>query len=105
MWTSHTSLTPFCFNVKRADFTRLKKTRKAKQRNRIGPRVREARLKAKPRISQDDLAGRLAAKGVLLDRSAISRIESQERYVMDYEAAALAECLKVSIAWLFQMPD
>ncbi|MDE2106299.1 MAG: XRE family transcriptional regulator [Patescibacteria group bacterium] len=76
-------------------------TRKGAARNQIGPRIRLARLKAKPPVSQEDLAGRLAARGVLLDRSAISRIESQERYVMDYEASAIARCLKVSAAWLF----
>jgi hypothetical protein len=57
--------------------------------------------KSKPAVSQDDLAGRLAALGVSLDRSAISRIENQSRYVMDYEAAAIARALKVSVAWLF----
>lgn len=67
----------------------------------IGKRVREARLKCKPPLSQEDLAGRLAALGVLLDRSAISRIESQERYVMDYEAVALAKALKVGVSGLF----
>lgn len=59
----------------------------------------------KPPLNQDDLAGRLAAKGVILDRSAVSRIESQDRYVMDFEAAALAECLHVSVAWLFGDED
>ena len=49
---------------------------------------------------QDALAGRLAKQGILLDRSAISRIESRERYVMDYEMVALAACLKVSIGYL-----
>jgi len=44
--------------------------------------------------------GRLAKWGVSLDRSAISRIESRERYVMDYEAVAIAKCLKVSIGYL-----
>jgi transcriptional regulator with XRE-family HTH domain len=52
-------------------------------------------------VSQDDLAGRLAAQGILLDRTAISRIENQSRYTMDYEAAAIARALKVSVAWLF----
>lgn len=80
----------------------MKKTIRSKARNRIGPRVREARLRATPPISQEDLAGRLAAKGITMDRSAISRLEAQERYVMDYEAMALAECLKVSIDWFFQ---
>ncbi len=51
-------------------------------------------------LSQDALAGRLAKKGISLDRSAISRIESRERYVMDYEAVAIAKCLKVTIGHL-----
>jgi len=79
----------------------MKKTRKAQQRNLIGRRVRQARLQSKPIVSQDDLAGRLAGQGIMLDRSAISRIESQSRYVMDYEAAALARALKISVASLF----
>jgi len=79
----------------------MKKTRKAQRRNLIGRRVQQVRLKSNPPVSQDDLAGRLAAHGILLDRSAISRIESQTRYVMDYEAAAIARALKISVAWLF----
>jgi hypothetical protein len=43
----------------------------------------------------------LQQKGIVLDRTAISRIESKNRYVMDYEAVALAEVLKVWVAWLF----
>jgi hypothetical protein len=79
----------------------MKKTRKARQRNLIGRRVRQARLKSNPPVSQDDLAGRLAGQGILLDRTAISRIEGQTRYIMDYEAVAIARSLKVSVAWLF----
>jgi ribosome-binding protein aMBF1 (putative translation factor) len=79
----------------------MKKTSHATHRNLVGPRVREARLKSQPPVSQDDLAGRLAARGVALDQTAISRIESRSRYVMDYEAAALAKCLKVPLSWLY----
>ena len=79
----------------------MKKTIKAGNRNIIGSRVKQARLKCNPAVSQDDLAGKLAVKGVLLDRTAISRIENQSRYIMDYEAAAIARALKVSVAWLF----
>jgi len=79
----------------------MKKTSKATKKNIIGARVREARLKRQPAVSQDDLAGRLAGQGVIMDRTAVSRIESQARYVMDYEAAAIARALKVSVAWLF----
>lgn len=78
----------------------LKKTHQLPRRNIIGRRIREARLKAKPRISQDDLAGRLAGRGIVLDQTAISRIERQQRYLMDYEVAAIAKSLKVSVAWL-----
>ena len=83
----------------------MKKTRQAHERNVIGKRVREARLKCNPLVSQDDLAGRLAAKGIALDQTAISRIENQTRYLMDYEIVALARCLKVSVAWLFGESD
>lgn len=78
----------------------MKKTKKSKSKNIIGPRVKEARLAFVPELSQDALAGRLAKQGIALDRSAISRIENQERYVMDYEAVAIAKCLKVSVGYL-----
>ena len=78
----------------------MKKTIKGKIRNVIGKRVKEARLKCRPAVSQEDLAGRLAAKGILIDRSAVSRIENQTRYVMDYEAQTIARSLKVSVSWL-----
>src|SRR5207237_10898706 len=81
--------------------TLMKKTSRVRRKNIIGARVRQARLRRNPSVSQDDLAGKLAAQGILLDRSAISRIESQGRYLMDYEIAAIARALKVSVAWLF----
>jgi hypothetical protein len=43
----------------------------------------------------------MAAKGVFVDRTAVSRIELKERYVMDFEAKALAKCLGVTVGWLF----
>lgn len=79
----------------------MKKTRQQLERNTIGKRIRLARLKCTPPVSQDDLAGRLAGRGVFLDQTAISRIENQTRYLMDYEIAAIAKCLKVSVGWLF----
>jgi hypothetical protein len=99
--TSHTLNADFLYQSSVRIPHAMKKTRKVQQRNLIGQRVRQARLKSKPVVSQDDLAGRLAGQGIVLDRSAISRIESQSRYVMDYEAAAVARALKISVAWLF----
>jgi transcriptional regulator with XRE-family HTH domain len=79
----------------------MKKTIRSGKRNLVGGRVRQARLKSNPAVSQDDLAGRLSAQGVSLDRTAISRIENQSRYAMDYEVIAIARALKVEVAWLF----
>ena len=77
-----------------------KTTRATAARNVIEHRVRQARLKCSPAVSQDDLAGRLVAQRITLDRSAISRIESGTRYLMDYEIVAIAKSLKVSVGWL-----
>jgi transcriptional regulator with XRE-family HTH domain len=79
----------------------MKKTCQRRQRNVVGKRIREARLRCSPSVSQDDLAGRLAVAGFILDQTAISRIENQTRYLMDYEVSAIARCLKVSVSWLY----
>jgi hypothetical protein len=79
----------------------MKKTARFAARNQVGARVRQARLKCSPPVSQEDLAGRLAAQGISMDRSAISRIEKRSRYLMDYEVSAIARALKVTVAWLF----
>ncbi len=79
----------------------VKRTKASAHKNLTGRRIREARLRCHPPVSQDDLAGRLAAKGITLDQSAISRIESRQRYLMDYEVVAIARCLKTSVAKLY----
>lgn len=79
----------------------VKRTKQTIAKNVTGRRVREARLRHRPAVSQDALAGKLAGRGLTLDQTAISRIERRERYVMDYEAAAIARCLRVTIGWLY----
>ncbi len=71
------------------------------RRNLVGGRVRELRRRAVPKITQEDLAGRVAAHSVSLDRTAIYRIEAGSRTVTDLELAALAKALRVPIAELF----
>ena len=69
--------------------------------NIIGDRVREARLKAKPSITQEDLVDRLQVQGLeYMDQAKISRIESGTRPVYDYEVVQLARALGVSVNWL-----
>ncbi len=38
----------------------------------------------------------------MFGRSAISRIENQDRYVLDYEVSAIAKSLQVSVASLYE---
>lgn len=69
-------------------------------KNIAGPRIREARASHKPSLTQDQLAGRVAALGVTLDRTAIAKIESGQRGIWDYELAVLARVLGVDANWL-----
>jgi hypothetical protein len=57
----------------------MKKTSQQSQRNTIGARIRKTRLARNPPVSQEDLAGRLAVKGVVLDQTAISRWITKSR--------------------------
>jgi transcriptional regulator with XRE-family HTH domain len=79
----------------------VKKTRQSKDKNVVGERVRIARTSMKPSVSQDDLSGKLARLGVQITQTSLSKIESRQRYVMDYEALALAKALRVSLSWLY----
>lgn len=71
-----------------------------KAKNVIAGQMRFARLAFDPPLTQDQLAGRLAAKGIVLDRVAITKIESGQRCVFDFELPALAEVLSVDVRWL-----
>ena len=51
----------------------------------------------KPSVSQDDLSGKLARLGVQITQTSLSKIENCQRYVMDYEALALARALRVTL--------
>lgn len=52
------------------------------------------------RLSQADLAARMQVNGVSIEREAISKIETGDRFVTDYELKLFAKVLRVSIAWL-----
>ena len=70
------------------------------KQNIVGPGVREARLKHKPPLTQDELSARLARLGVTIDRAGISKIESGTRRVTDFEVKALAKALAVGLKGL-----
>ena len=68
------------------------------KKNICGKRVKKARRRLK--LSQEDLAARLQVSGVIIERNSISRIESGERFVADYELLALSKILSVSPLYL-----
>jgi len=70
-------------------------------KNIIGERVRIARKKAAPPITQIDLAARLQTLGMQVDQAAVSRIESGVHEVTDMETAIIAKALGVTVGWLF----
>lgn len=72
------------------------------QKNVIGHTIKKVRVSLVPKVSQQDLAGRLAARGIQIDRSAIARIESQTRFIRDFEIIGIAAALRVPLARLFE---
>jgi hypothetical protein len=69
-------------------------------KNIVGRRLKKARLGRNPPLSQDAISGRIAARGVSIDRAGIAKIEAGTRYVSDFEVKALAQALAVSVGWL-----
>ena len=74
--------------------------KKRQSRNIISQRLREARNRFSPPLTQDQLSGKLAGEGVQLDRVALAKIEIGLRCAYDYEVKALAAALKVDANWL-----
>lgn len=52
------------------------------------------------RLSQADLAARMQVNGVAIEREAISKIETGDRFVTDYELLTFAKVFGVSMEWL-----
>lgn len=67
-------------------------------KNISGDRIRQARTAM--RLSQSDLAARMQINGVVIEREAISKIETGDRFVTDYELLIFAKVLGVSMDWL-----
>ena len=64
--------------------------------NLCGQTVARLRKALVPRTSQRALAARLQLQGLDVDKNAVQRIESGQRFVTDIELAALARALEVT---------
>ncbi len=69
------------------------------QLNIIGPRIKEARIKAG--LSQKQLSDKLELLAVYTCRGSISRIENGKRAVTDIEIDAISKVLNISLDFLF----
>lgn len=67
--------------------------------NIVGDKVKNYRLELN--MSQKELSERLETYAIYICRGSISRIESHERTVTDFELRAMAKVLKVSVEDLF----
>ena len=72
---------------------RMKKIQFFDKKNVVSENVRLHRVKNQ--LTQQDLAARMQTLGVNMDQQMISRIESNDRIVTDYELACLCHIFKV----------
>lgn len=68
------------------------------KKNLAGERIHQ--LRTANRLSQSDLAARMQLNGVIMEREAISKIETGDRFVADYELMVFAKVFGVSMKWL-----
>ncbi len=80
----------------------MKRPTQPKKRNLIGRKVQQLRMAAVPRITQEDLAGRLARHGLHLSQPQIAKVENGVRPILDLEVPAFAKALKVPVEVLFE---
>lgn len=69
------------------------------KRNIIGKRVQLLRKNKK--LTQEELTARIQVKGIDIDRTMLSKIETNSREVYDFEVKAIAEALEISVNDLF----
>ena len=65
--------------------------------NICGEKVYEIRKKQNPKMSQRQLAEKLQILGIDVDKNAIQRIESGQRFVTDLELLAISKVFNVSL--------
>lgn len=75
----------------------FKNKSKSGKNNICGEKVYFLRKEQTPKMSQRILAEKLQLKGIDVDKNAIQRIESGERFVTDIEIKVLAEIFDISV--------
>lgn len=81
------------------------KNKNGDRNNICGTKIRQLRLAYRPRLSQRKLADLMQLEGIDLDKNAIQRIESGQRFITDIELRALARLFEVTTDSLFEIPE
>lgn len=71
--------------------------------NVIGSKIKKIRKQNK--ITQEDLCARLQILGYNINRSDISKIENEKKFVSDFEVYGFSKALKVKIEYLYNMDN
>lgn len=72
-------------------------------KNIYGPALRRAREQSRLKMTQVDLAAQLTSMGLPMDRSAVSRIENQERGLSDIELHYFVAALRINFIRLSEL--
>lgn len=78
------------------------KNKNGNRNNICGLKIRELRLSLTPVCSQRALADKMQLLGLDLDKNAIQRIESGQRFITDIELQAFARFFDVDINILYK---
>jgi len=70
--------------------------------NLCGEKIQLLRKQMTPKVSQRALADKLQLAGIDLDKNAIQRIESGQRFVTDIELRAFAKIFQVTTDFLLE---
>lgn len=76
------------------------KNRNGTRNNIAGLAIRQRRLLTEPRLSQRALADKMQLVGIDLDKNAVQRIESGDRFITDIELLGFAKILNTPVAAL-----
>ena len=68
------------------------------KKNISGDRIHQ--LRTSKRWSQNELAARMQTHGVMIEREAVSKIETGDRFVTDYELMIFSKVCGASMEWL-----
>lgn len=85
--------------------TFMYKNKNGNRNNIAGTNIMRIRREMYPGMSQRKLADKMQLAGIDLNKNAIQRIESGERFITDIELLAFAEVLNVPLANLLSRND